>query len=411
MRRLLNLVATSALLLLVAGCGRTSTPPSAGSSPAAAVEVDAAPVRAEDLPHLLFTVGTFRPVTEAQVSPRQAGVVVKVPVVLGQRVARGQVLLEQDPTDARLQIDQDEAQLQAEMAKLGGPEGVRRPDSEAPGVRKASATLENARLEWERSQNLYRANLIAETELQTAKRTYLTAQADLQTALESVRTTRADVNVRRSTLRADEQKLVELTTRAPFDGFLSLVSVAVGDHVNPGGGPYLKLTPLDPLDCRLNIAQVEASRLRLGQPVEVRTEVWPGRVFTGKVVHINPSLDPQTRTIQVDARLGNPRGDLKPGFFGNVQIQVGMLRNALLVPQVAVTQVVGGSQVFVVEGSKVRAVPVQTGESRGNWLLLKSGKLEAGQKLAASALDRLYDGAPVTVKKTLDFPPAPAGGG
>lgn len=411
MSRVLGLVVLASLVGLGSGCGRT--PSSEGSRPAAppAVEVEVAGVRTEDLPRLLSTVGTFRAVTEAQVSPRASGVVVQVPVALGQRVTRGQVLLQQDSTEARLQIGIDQAQIQADLAKLGGADGARRPDAEAPTVRKAAAALENARLEWERSQNLYRANLIAETELQTAKKTFLAAQADVQSALETVRATRADVEVRRSSLRMDEQKLEDLTTRAPFDGYLSLVSVAAGDNVTPGGGPYLRLTQLDPIDCRLNIAQVEASRLRVGQPVQVRTEAWPGRVFPGKVVHINPTLDAQTRTLQVDARLSNPSGALRPGFFGTVELQVGMRRNALLVPQASVIRAVGGSQVFVVEGSSVRAVRVETGESRGAWFVLDSGELQAGQRLAVHGLDRLYDGAPVTVKGTVSTPPAPAGGG
>lgn len=404
MSRLLRLLIGVACLGMV-GCQGHAPAPGAGSpSPPPAVEVQVATVRIEDMPRRLSTVGSFRPVTETNVSPRSGGVVVEVPVVLGQRVSRGQVLLQQDPVDARLQIGQDLAQEQVDLAQLGGSEGVGRPDADAPAVRKARANLNAARLEWERSQNLYRANLIAEAELQTAKRNYLTAQADLQTALDEVRTSRARLGVSRSTLRADRQKLVNLTTRAPFEGYISQVNVAVGDYASAGGsgaggGPYLRLTQLDPIDCRLNIAQVEAARLRLGQPVRIRTEAFPGRTFSGQVVHINPSLDEKTRTVQVDARLGNAEGLLRPGFFGNVDLQVGVRRGVALVPQAAVIRAVGGSQVFVVEGSSARAVVVDAGEVRGEWLVLKDANLRPGQRVAVSSLDRLFDGAPVSVRQ------------
>lgn len=402
-----------AMALNVWGCGHGGSEPEASPSTPDRPTVDVAVVRVQDLPRRLTTVGSFRAVTQASISPRAAGLVTSVPVQVGQRVAKGELLIQQDATDGILQLEQDQAQLQVDLAQLGlrHPDEQPPPDSAAPAARKAQAALDNARIEWERSQNLYRANLIPETDLQLAKRNYLTAQADYQSALDTVRTTKANVEVRRSTLRITDQRIRQLTTVAPFEGFISDRNVEVGDYITPGGGannaPYLRLTQLDPIECRLNIAQTDAARLKVGQPVHIRTAAYPGRVFRGKVGHINPALDPQTRTVLVDARLQNADGILKPGLFGNVDLQVGIRKDAPLVPLAALIRGGAEVQVFTVgPDGAVKAVNIQIGDTVGSWVEI-TGPLKPGQKVAVSHLDRLFDGGTAAVGRTVADPPAP----
>src|SRR5690606_12876150 len=129
-------------------------------------------------PRRISTVGTTRSVNEASISPRSAGLVVDVPVSLGDKVRKGDVLIQQDTSELEMQLGQDEAQLLVDLAQLGLERpGQARPETDAPAVQRAKANLDNARLNWNRSQNLYRANLIAEAELQQNKQALLTAQA------------------------------------------------------------------------------------------------------------------------------------------------------------------------------------------------------------------------------------------
>jgi len=226
------------VLSALAGCGgRGAVTPAPEASRSFAVEVDVASVRLADLPRWLSTVGTSRSVNEASISPRSAGVVVDVPVDLGDHVREGDVLIQQDPEEMRLQIEQDRASLRADLAALGIDQldAPPRLDEDAPAVQKARANLDNARQSWARNQNLYRANLIAEQELQTSKQDLLSAQADYQGALDQVRTSWANVGVRRPALRINEQRLANLTTRAPFDGYITAKNVNQGDYASPGG--------------------------------------------------------------------------------------------------------------------------------------------------------------------------------
>jgi len=403
------------VLSALAGCGgRGSVTPAPEASRSAAVEVDVASVRLADLPRWLSTVGTSRSMNEASISPRSAGVVVDVPVDLGDLVREGDVLIQQDPEEMRLQIEQDRASLRADLAALGIDQldAPSRPDEDAPAVQKARANLDNARQSWDRNQNLYRANLIAEQELQTSKQALLSAQADYQGALDQVRTSWANVGVRRSALRINQQRLANLTTRAPFDGYITAKNVNRGDYASPGGSgqePYIRLTQLDPIDVRLEIAQVYAEKLKIGQQVEVTADAFPGRTFKGRVVHVNPASSAQSRTIAVDARFANPHGLLRPGLFGAVQLRLGTRPNASLVPEAALQKTIGAFQVFVVErregAATVRAVPVSTGDRVGTWMEVEG--LKGGQQVAVNSLDRLFNGAHVTVRKVVQDPGAP----
>lgn len=395
--RLLSLVLA---LLTLSGCSGQGHAPEASPSPAGPVEVTVATVRLQDLPRRISTVGTTRSVNEASISPRSAGLVLDVPVSLGDRVRKGDVLIQQDTQELRMQLGQDEAQLLVDLAQLGlDRPGQARPESDAPAVQRARANLDNARLNWNRSQNLYRANLIAEAELQQNKQALLTAQADYNSALDQVRTSRANVGVREAALRTGRLRLEQMTTRAPFDGFITAVNINEGDFVSPGGGgqdPYLRLTQLDPIEVRLELAQAYAAELKVGQTMEVSADAFPGRTFTGRVVHVNPSADPQTRAIAVDARFANPRGLLRPGLFGSVELRIGTRKNAPLVPRTALQKTIGGFQVFVVDGGVARPVAVTPGDPVGEWIAVDG--LKGGQKVATSSLDRLYDGSPVQVK-------------
>jgi RND family efflux transporter MFP subunit len=403
------------VLSTLAGCsGRAALPPAPEVSRSVAVEVDVASVRLADLPRWLSTVGTSRSMNEASISPRSAGVVVDVPVDLGDLVREGDVLIQQDPEEMRLQIEQDRASLRADLAALGIDQldAPSRPDEDAPAVQKARANLDNARQSWDRNQNLYRANLIAEQELQTSKQALLSAQADYQGALDQVRTSWANVGVRRSALRINQQRLANLTTRAPFDGYITAKNVNRGDYASPGGSgqePYIRLTQLDPIDVRLEIAQVYAEKLKIGQQVEVTADAFPGRTFKGRVVHVNPASSAQSRTIAVDARFANPHGLLRPGLFGAVQLRLGTRLQAPLVPEAALQKTIGAFQVFVVErhegATTVRAVPVSTGERVGTWMEVEG--LKGGQQVAVNSLDRLFDGAHVTVRTVVHDPGAP----
>jgi membrane fusion protein (multidrug efflux system) len=412
-----------ALLASLCGCGRgdhrsESASPGPASTPA--VEVDVVPVRIATLADDIAVVGNFRAITEANISPKAGGLVVEVPVRLGQFVPTGAVLIQLDTEAIEAQLAHDRADIAAEQTRLGlrGLHESLRSDAQAPAVRKAKATLDNAQLQWERSRNLYRADLIAQKDLQDAKAQYLTALADYQTAIENVQTNKANVELKRSQLAIDEQSLRNATVRAPFAGWVAARNVDPGDYVQPGGASsnkeYIKLVTLDPIYCTMDIPEAYSHRLRTGQAVSIKTVSWPDRRFNGHITHISPSLDATTRTLKVDATLANPEKLLRPGLYGNVHLRLGQTPNAREVPQVAQVETAGQLRIFVVEvkGSQAvaRALPITRGQYDGNWVQVREA-LSPSTRVIVSNTDKLYDGVPVKIGKTLsDAPPVASGG-
>jgi multidrug efflux pump subunit AcrA (membrane-fusion protein) len=79
--------------------------------------------------------------------------------------------------------------------------------------------------------------------------------------------------------------------------------------------PVMVIVNTDPLRVRLLVPEKMAADVAVGQSVSVRVDAHPNRAFEGKVSRINPSVDPQTRSFEVEALLDNKEGALKPGFF------------------------------------------------------------------------------------------------
>lgn len=409
-----------ALSLLLTSCSpRDGAKPSPSSSAAAApIEVETVVARSAVLPEDISAVGTFQAISSVNISPKASGPLVSVPVHTGQFVPQGGVIMQQDTSDLEMAIRQDRADLAAEQTRLGltGLNQELKSDRDVPSVRKARANLENARLQWERNRNLYRADLIAQKDLQDAKTSFLTAQADYQTAVDNVQTNKANVLIKRAQLQADELKLRNATVRAPFSGYVSSVSVDVGDYVTPGGSsgnsPYVTLLTLDPIYCQMKIGEINSQRLRLGQTVTMTTVAYPGKRFNGVVYRISPALDPATRTVNVLARISNPSRLLKPGLYGNVVVRLGTTPDVPLVPQMAQTERAGQTYVYVVEqtpkGPVARMRPMGHGRIDGNWIEASSADVKAGTQVVVSSLDRMYDGAPLTITRTLpQAPPVP----
>lgn len=408
----------AALGLTLTSCSpRNGAKSSASSSPSAqaAVSVDTIPARSAALPEEVPAVGTFQAITSVNITPRAPGLVVSVPVHTGQYVAQGSVIMQLDTSALEMTVRQDQADLEVAQSRLGLSPGQRlRSDREIPTMRKAHATVENARLSWERSRTLYRADLISQKDLQDDKRALLTAQADYQSQIDQVKTDKASVAFKQVQLQADRLKLRDATVRAPFSGYVASVGIDVGDWVSPGGngGPnaYVTLLTLDPIYCEMQIGEANSQKIKIGQQVTLTTPAYPGRTFKGSVLRISPSLDPTTRTLKVLASIANPEKRLKPGLYGNAKVNLGITPGVVLVPQMAQTEQAGQTCVYVVEqtpaGAVARLRTMQRGRVAGRWIEAAQSRVKAGEMVVVGNLDRLSDGVPVTVSRKLEEAPA-----
>jgi Cu(I)/Ag(I) efflux system membrane fusion protein len=174
-----------------------------------------------------------------------------------------------------------------------------------------------------------------------------------------------------------------LTLYSPMTGVVTKKEIVMGHRLNEGDMPY-EITDLSRVWVLADAYETDLSRIRLGMPATLSLQAFPNRVFKGKVIFIDPILDPKTRTAKVRIEFPNPRGELKPEMFGEVTLQTEK-RDGLRIPADAVIDSGSRKVVFVALGDgKLQPREVQVGPVAGDAVEVLAG-LEAGEKVVTRA--------------------------
>ncbi|WP_440026168.1 efflux RND transporter periplasmic adaptor subunit [Chromobacterium amazonense] len=229
-----------------------------------------------------------------------------------------------------------------------------------------------------------------------------------QLAIEGVSQAQVDADIAdlksKTALVAQQAALVaKKTIRAPFSGRLGITTVNPGQYLNPGD-KIVTLQTIDPVYVDFNLPQRQIGKVRVGQPVKVKSDAFGDEVFHGKINAINPKIDPATRNVQIEATIANPKHKLLPGMFANTTIEVGSKQKHLTLPQTAITYNPYGSTVFIVKqgknGLEAQQAFVTTGDTRGDQVAITAG-LKEGQEVVTSGQLKLKTGTPVTVNNSV----------
>lgn len=181
---------------------------------------------------------------------------------------------------------------------------------------------------------------------------------------------------------------------APFDGVLGLRQLSPGDYVKPGD-KVVNIENIDPVKVDFRIPEVHAAVLKVGQVISVTLDPLPGKSFSGMVYAIDPLIDPNGRAVLLRARVENPQGQLRPGMFARVKLQLERREDAILLPETAVFPM--GLKRFVykaVDGMAVRA-EVETGMRREGKVEIISG-VSLGDMVVLEGHFKLQDGRPLS---------------
>jgi membrane fusion protein (multidrug efflux system) len=270
----------------------------------------------------------------------------------GERVKRGQVL-----------VQLDDAQARADVAE-------------------AEAAVTDSQAQFNRSRELLNTQVLSK------------AQYDQLEA-----TLKAD----KARLAAAHARLEDTVIRAPFSGRVGLRRVSVGSLISPGA----VITTLDDTSViKLDFAVPEnfVSSLREGLAVRAAAPAFPGRTFTGKVASIDSRVDMTTRSVTVRALLSNEDGALKPGMFLNV-VLANDERDALIIPEEALSPESERQYVFVVNDGKVERREVRIGGRRPGSVEIVGG-LNVGEQVIVEGTQKVREGATVRVaERTSEQPP------
>lgn len=338
-----------AVLAVFSGCKKIEP---AAAPPVPTVEVVS--VVKQDVPIYSVAVGTLEADVNATISAQVSGYLVSRNYTEGSVVTNGQVLFQIDDRTYKATLDQAEA--------------------------KAIKTSQDV----ERYTPLAKTQAISQQELDDA----IQANAAAVAAAEVAR------------LNYQFCKIL-----SPIDGVAGLAQAQVGNLVGPGSGALTTVTTVDPIRAYFSLSQqlmtqIMEQRVAAGQAahgsnnIPLQLTLATGTVYPelGRIRFSDNQIDVKTGTIRLVGEFPNPDRILVPGMFVRVRAQIGVNKDALLVPQCAVAEIQGRKLIAIVGAdNKVSIRPILTGETDGELWVVK-GPLKAGDRVVAEGLQKLREG-------------------
>jgi RND family efflux transporter MFP subunit len=371
------------------------------------VDVTTAPAVVRQLPRFFEATGSLAADEQTDVAPAVAGKVVSVGVDLGSYVQRGAVLVRLDDRDARIRLEQAQAQVtqaQAAVRQAEARVGLRSGQSfdveRVAEVGAARVALELAEKQLRRYERLIESGDVSRSsyDQQKAQRDQLQQQYEAARTVASqnyaaVVTARAAVASARTQIETQRKAIADAVVTAPISGFVAERPADLGEYVTTAS-KVATIVRTNPLRMRIDIPEQTISAVQAGQGVSVNVSAYPDRAFNGRIARISPNVTATSRTLTVEAEVENNDGLLKPGQFATVRIQQGAAASAVLVPVRAVHTEGASSHLFVIKNGRAEMRLVQLGQTEGDLVEIRSG-VAADEQVAVSNVEQLSDGMAV----------------
>ena len=409
-------------LCLVTGLGgcqsKSSAPPPSAAEHATAALAQPAPVvvtvarvETRSVQRRISVIGTLRGFEHIVVTPKVEGRVLETKVDIGDRVPSGAVLMTLDPVDYQLAVNEASRALEHELSRLDlnslPPEDF--DIEQLPSVMRARLIVENALRQFDREKLLAEKNATTDQAVEQTETDHKVAEATLRQAQLDARSTLASVRHRQSVLSLAQQKLSETRVLSPaFTGSMlpnrqpefvvANRMVSVGEMVREfPSTPVFELLVDDVLKLHVLVPERYMAQVVEGLKVEVRVEAYPDEAFLGKVTRINPTVDPENRSFDVEVHVPNADHRLKHGGFAKAEVIVGESNQALTIPIEALTRFAGVTKVFRVSSDVVQEVEIEMGAHGPGWIEALKGLTE-GDLVVTSGQSRLANGTRITVR-------------
>jgi RND family efflux transporter MFP subunit len=386
--------------VLFAGCSKSDTAQARGRDDVAKpVRVEA--VRQEDIRRAVEVVGTLAAMDETVLSSEADGAVVRINHDLGDRVTRGEVLIQLDREKAEYNFEQQKAALSRALAQYGAPDPEHLPPIEqTPDVKRAKADLVQAQQSYDRAAALLKRQLVPQQTLDDAEAALHSKQAAYESALQNAKNLAGAIAAADAAMKLADRGVRDTEIRAPFDGYVQQRFVNLGQFIKASAAsavPVISVVRVDPLKVTSEIPEKMAPWISVGQPVELHVDAFPGRTIVGKVSRISPAVNPATRAFPFEALVPNGDAALKPGTFARVHIQSGKIDSVMTIPYAAIQYRYGVNRVFVLTGDHLGARELKVGERLGDRIEVTSG-VKPGEEIAVTDPDKLIDGMKVSTK-------------
>jgi RND family efflux transporter MFP subunit len=351
-------------------------------APANAPEVLVTTVTPQDVPRVLERVATLDGFINANINAQVQGYIISRDYQEGSLVKKGDLLFQIDPRP-----------FEAALAQANGT------------LAKDKATQVKADADEKRALDLFNKKVISDQERDSAIATAESGRANVQAD---------EAAVEQAQLNLGYTKIT-----APIDGIAGFANAQVGDLVSPTSGLLTTVSQIDPIKALVTAGEGPFTDFISRHPdpkerdtyvrsLEFQLILGNGTVYPhkGKFYALDRNLDLRTGSIRYQVTFPNPGNNLRPGQFGKVRFVADIKKNALIVPQEAVSELQGNYQVIVVDQENTAHIrPVKMGERIGAMWEVTEG-LKPGERVVVQGLQKAREGAQVTVKDWT--PPADA---
>ena len=396
------------------------------------VDVQTTKAVVQNIPTYFEATGNLASDAQTDVAPAVGGKIVAVNFDIGSYVQKGSVLVQLDDRDARIRLEQLNAQvdqtaeqvkqaqanvdqaiatLRQTQARLNVKDGESFDIETFSQVRSINAQLELAEKELQRAIRLLETGDIARTiyDQRKSQRDALlgqlaearsnaavavkaidTARAAVDTARTNVGNTRAAVATAQAQTQTALKAIADAVIYAPISGYISERVADVGEFAATNT-KVATIVRTSVLRLKIDVPEQSIGKVSVGQSVSIQTSAYPDRNFAGTIVRFAPNVNATSRVLSVEAEVENGNGLLKPGQFATVRITQSKPEPAVMIPASAVKTVGDNSQVFVIKDGVAEERQVQLGLLENDLIEIKQG-VQEGETVATNNVEKLGDG-------------------
>ena len=359
------------------------------------------PVRRQTVPITQDYQGTIGAIDSVEIRARVEGTLDSAPFKEGTLVRKGQLIFQIQQNQYIAALRSAQAQLATARAQVAQGQG---------NLAAQQAILTRATTTVQRDKPLAAQKAIPQKDLDNAIQSEEAAKGNVDVARAQIASAQAAVLSGQAAVDNAQINLGYTTIYAPVTGVIGYLNYTLGNVVGGTNTQVLDtLTTIDPI--KVNFAIDESTYLALSanrsdpnvralrdQPLQIVLANNTPYAYSGRLYTINPTVDPKTGTLNVEARFPNPDGLLRPGGFARVRVIVERRPNALLVPQTAIIQTLGVNSAYVVDRNDVVALrSVTLGPQFKQEYVVESG-LNAGDRVVVQGTQKVRPGLKVVTK-------------
>ncbi|HYE36521.1 efflux RND transporter periplasmic adaptor subunit [Methylocaldum sp.] len=335
---------------------------------------------------LLNATGYVVPQTKADVASKATGRLERLDVEEGSYVKKDQILAQLENRDLIASLNQAAANV-----------AVAKTDRQ-----KAEAELKESTLALNRLRTLVLKKFVSQ-EL------YDAAIARHEKAVAAVESAKSAIAAAEASHRGAQVSLDYTFIRAPFDGVILSKHADIGDILAPfsstmlSKGSVVSMADMNTLEVEVDVAESNLNQVSVGQPCEIQLDALPDDRFRCAVDRIVPTVDRTKATVLVKVRFIDKNDRILPDMSAKVaflsrELTPDQQKPLSSVPDAAIVTRGADRVAFVLQGKRVKKIPVETGEHIGDLVVVKKG-LKTGDQVVLSPSEKLKDGAEVRIRE------------